>query len=427
MSDTVDRARPKAIDGKITDEDIDRQRRQIGVSQYTYGSAYNRLPSDDGIRHFAFGMVGDDNPLWHEPKYAETTRWRGMIAPPLFPTAAGVNETPPPATPEIKALFKGLYRGVGRYNVGTRWLLFKPIRPGDHIFHDQCVDDVQVKAQSSFAGSRTVLERFRHLYVNRDGEPVAVRYESFVNAERGGSKETGKYAGVERQVYSKEEIEKIDRLYAGEERRGAEPRWWEDVAAGDEIVPVVKGPLGLVEIIAAHMGWGMGSTYGGGPLRYAWKTRQKLANFYVDDRYGVPGSMMRVHWDEDRAQDLGLPTAYDYAQMRSNWLAHAITNWMGDDAWIKSLHTEVRMFNFHGDTSVISGRVTDKRSEDGNSVVDLDLRLVNQRQETTAIARATVLLPSKDRGPVTLPTPDPELALRGAQLMAEAAARAKAE
>ena len=425
MSEAAEKSRPKAIKAKIDDADIERQRRQIGVSQFVHDQAFNRQVSEDVIRHFAFGMVGDDNPLWHEPDYGATTRWRGQIAPPLFATTTGVNETPPYA-PEQKALFKGLYQGVGRYNVGGRWQLFRPIRPGDQLYHDLCVDDVQVKENSSFSGARTVLERYRHLYVDKDGAPVAVRYESFVNAERGGSKETGKHAGIERQVYTPDEIAEIDRLYAAEEVRGAEPRWWEDVAEGDDLTPVVKGPFGMVEVIAAHLGWGLGATYGGGPLRYNWKTRQKIPAFYSEDRYGVPGSMMRVHWDPERASDLGLPAPYDYGQMRTNWAGHLITNWMGDDAWISSLHTEVRMFNFHGDTTVMSGRVVSKRPEGAQRVVDLDVRGTNQRKEVTLVARATVILPSREAGPVILPHADSELLERGARLMTEASARLRA-
>ena len=127
MSDTsvAGERSPKKIDGKITDDDIERQRRQIGVPQFTHAQAFNWAVSGDVIRHYAFGFVGDDNPLWHDPEYGKTTRWRGQIAPPLFASSTGLNETPKP-TPETKALFKGLYRGVGRYNVGTNWSFFMP-------------------------------------------------------------------------------------------------------------------------------------------------------------------------------------------------------------------------------------------------------------------------------------------------------------
>ena len=429
MSEAAEISKSKAIDAKISDADIERERRQIGVSQYMHDEAHSRVASEDVIRHFAFGMVGDDNPLFHEPEYGATTRWRGMIAPPLFACSVGVNDTPPYATAEEKALFKGLYKGVGRYNVGGEWQLFRPIRPGDQVYHDLCVASVEVKERSSFSGARTVIDRIQQLYLTKDGEPVAIRYEKFVNAERGGSKETGKYANVKRHVYTKEEIEAIDRLYENEERRGAEPRWWEDVQAGDKLKPMVKGPLSTVDIICAHLGWGVQhfAGYGQGPLRFGWQTRRKLKAFYSEDKYGVPQPMIRLHWDQERAEDLGLPAPYDYGQMRSQWAAHAVTNWMGDDAWISAIETDIRMFNFHGDTTVLTGQVMDKRVEGIHRLVDLEVKGTNQRNEVNVSAKATVLLPSRDSGPVVLPLPDEEFRARGARLMTESAKRLRAK
>jgi acyl dehydratase len=415
----------KAIDAKISDEDIERERRQIGISQYQHEHAHNRAVTEDGIRNFAFGMIGDDNPLYHEPEYGALSRWRGMIAPPLFAVSTGINETPPYASAETKALFKGLYRGVGRYNVGANWELFRPIRPGDQLYHDMCTAEVKVKESSKFSGSRTVVDKVQHLFVNSNGEPVAVRYENFVNAERGGSKEQGKYAGIKRQIYTSEDIANIDKLYAEETRRGAEVRWWEDVKVGDELSPMVKGPLSTMDIICAHLGWGVNhfAGYGNGPLRFMWKTRQKLKAFYSDDPYGVPAPMMRLHWDQDRAEDLGLPAPYDYGQMRTQWAAHAVTNWMGDDAWMSKFDSEIRTFNFHGDTTTLTGAVTEKAVKDGRHIVRLAVTGTNQRQEVNVSARATVILPSQEVGPIVLPTPSDELWRRGARLMSEAAQR----
>jgi acyl dehydratase len=202
--------------GRITDEDIARNRAQIGVPQHQHDAPHNRSVNQEVISHFAFGMVADDNPLWHDPEHGKRSRWRGQIAPPLFVTSTGLNETPKPTDPETKALFKGLYRGVGRYNVGTNWKLYQPIRPGDVIYVDSAVHRVDVKEKSSFSGGRTVIDAVRHLYVDKDGLPVALRIENFVNAERSGSKKVSKHAGLKRHVYTAEEIAEIDAHYARE-------------------------------------------------------------------------------------------------------------------------------------------------------------------------------------------------------------------
>ena len=73
-----------------------------------------------------------------------------------------------------------------------------------------------------------------------------------------------------------------------------------------------------------------------------------------------------------------------------------MTNWMGDDAFLKRLRVEVRRFNVYGDTQFCKGRVARKYIHDGNALVDVDIWTENQRGEITAPGTATVLLPSRD-------------------------------
>jgi len=193
----------------------------------------------------------------------------------------------------------------------------------------------------------TVIDSYRFLYVNRLGEPVCTHELSFVNAERQASKENGRYTDFKRQSYTPEDIERIDAVYAAEEVRGAETRWWEDVNVGDTLAPVVKGPLRICDIVGFHIGWGMGQTYGQDPCAYGWEAPSPHARFLtLAMSTGFPTIVQRLHWDEKRAADLGLPAPYDYGTMRTNWLGHLITNWMGDEGWLMRLKTEMRVFNF---------------------------------------------------------------------------------
>jgi len=178
----------------------------------------------------------------------------------------------------------------------------------------------------------------------------------------------------------------------------------------------------MVDIISMHMGMGLSSS-GIGPLGLAYAQRRKMPAFYVPDRYGVPDVVQRVHWDHDRAQELGLPTSYDYGQMRTSWLIHLVTNWMGDDAWLWSLECQSRLFNFMGDATICSGSVTAKRIEGSHHVVDLQLAAINQRGENTSPGTATVILPSRETGPVVLPAPEPDVAKRAPAILQEASLR----
>ena len=53
-----------------------------------------------------------------------------------------------------------------------------------------------------------------------------------VRTERTKARERKKYDEIEIKAYTDEEIDEIEAQYAAEAPRGAEPRWWEDVAGG---------------------------------------------------------------------------------------------------------------------------------------------------------------------------------------------------
>lgn len=421
MSDVATKAEPAGKDSaKISDEDIERAKRQIGVPKFAYNKPYNEVASSDGMSHFAFAY-GDANPLYRSREYGRRTRWRDQIAPPLFLHATGTNLTPKPG-PELKALFKGLFRGIGKYYTGVEWTWWQPVYPDDQVFVERYTSDIIVRDKSSFSGGRTVTEIYRDLYVDRAGLPVGMREESYLSADREGTKKAGKYANIERQRYTPDDIARIDEVYAAEQLRGAEPRYWEDVEVGEELTPLAKGPLTMVDIISMHMGFGLSSS-GIGPLGLGYAQRKKMPAFYVEDAYGVPDVVQRVHWDHERAQSLGLPTSYDYGQMRTSWAIHLVTNWMGDDAWLWKLSCQSRSFNFMGDCTICTGKVVNKRCEGPHHLVDIEIASTNQRGQNTAPGTATVILPSRNDGPVVLPQSPVDILRRGAQMLSGSVSR----
>jgi transposase-like protein len=54
--------------------------------------------------------------------------------------------------------------------------------------------------------------------------------------------------------WTPEEMEKVDQDILAEEIRGHKTRYWEDVAVGEELKPVVKGIFGLTDMIAYCVG-----------------------------------------------------------------------------------------------------------------------------------------------------------------------------
>ena len=129
---------------------------------------------------------------------------------------------------------------------------------------------------------------------------------------------------------------------------------------------------------------------------------------YPPNDLNVPDTVQRLHWEAARAQELGLPTSYDYGAMRETWLCHLLTDWIGDDGWLWRLSCQHRRFNFIGDTTWVRGKVIDKRQHDGRNEVDVEIWCENQRGTITTPGTATVLLPTRAQLEVALPNPPVE-------------------
>jgi len=391
----------------ITDEGVARLRARIGVPEPHPQPPHYLRPNEDAFRHVAIAY-GDDNPLWCYPDYARRSRWEGSFAPPPLvggDTLIGEDEVTEIA-PEHRDLMKGdPLRGVHAYYASSVREWWAPLRPGHRVRRRNALVGVLDK-ESDFA-ARAVYEWTASVFQTDDGAMLAGQYRNMVRTEREKARERKRDATVEVAQWTEEEIAELDEQYRAEAglRRGAEPRYWEDVEEEDEFGPLVKGPLTVTDIICWHVGMGMG-LYGVRPLRLAWQRRQQIPRFYHRDPQGIPDVMQRVHWDPEYARKAGNLTTYDYGRMRETWLIHLCTDWMGDDGWLWRLDCEFRKFNYVGDVQWMRGRVTRKYlAEGGRPAVDVDVWGESQRGEITAPGHATVLLPSREHGAVRLPDP----------------------
>ncbi len=143
--------------------------------------------------------------MFHDHEYGKTTRWHGQIAAPTFPISTGLDQTPKFTDPERKKLFRGLFRGTGKYYSGVKWTWYQPIYAGRLVLAENYTLDVQVK-ESEFSGGRSVKETYRFLYVDADGNPIATRDESYINAERQGSKKSGKLKDIDAQALDRRRV-----------------------------------------------------------------------------------------------------------------------------------------------------------------------------------------------------------------------------
>lgn len=405
----------QAVAYEIADHDIERQRRLIGHWEPLRIAEYVQTASHDSIRNWAFGC-GDDNPLFTDPAYARRTRWGGVIAPGMMVGQINRPMQGDPVPDEIRALRKSLFKGIHVFVSGSNFRFYRPVRPGDTIYGFGGDLGCDVK-QSEFAG-RSVIVTSRRVKVNQRAEVVATYDILRVLTERKTAAARGKYAAVQPATYSPEEWQAIEDIYAAEQVRGPDPRWFEDVAAGDSLGLQAKGPLTVTDIICFHAaGYGF-TPYAPTANRRAHRNRKRIPAFYVRNEHGIPDVAQRLHWDPVWAQAIGNPMAYDYGVMRENFLWQYLNDWAGDDAIITHVRDEVRKFNYMGDVQRATGEVVAKREERGQSLVDVVARFTNQRGEETVRATATIALPTRSRPLPLYPDVPDELAETAARMMA---------
>lgn len=382
----------------VAEAALERSRRRIGVPQRIL-PAHIRQVHADSSRHFAFGY-GDDNPLYCDPDYAAETRWGTLIAPPNFIYCMGENAVTE-WTPEQKQALKGdPFAGFRSYQSLVEFEYYRPLRAGDRcqVMRAQ----VGVQDGTGECGERTAQVVNDSLFANGDGDIVAVHRITWVYSQPHGRANSGR-ALPDPASYSDGELAEIDAMYDAEIRRGATTRYFEDVQVGDRIEPRVKGPLVLTDIVLWHLGWGMQFTPPGA-FALSRRVRRKAPGLFPRNTCNIPDTVQRMHWEPERARELGNPTSHDYGAMRESWLSQALTDWAGDDGWLFKLSCEHRRPNYLGDASWVRGTVVDKVEIEGRCEVHLELTCENQRDEMTTTGTAVVLLPTFD-GPVKLPQP----------------------
>ena len=329
--------------GRITADGVQRYRNRIGVL-IPQPPPFNTEVHVDTIRHFATAY-GDDNPLYADPDYARSTRWGVTPAPPMFVSTMGTTDARPSrstcATPVGGAPRRAVVPVGERLAVVPAGAARRP--PQRQLLHRGRRGEAEPVRRRTAA-----VVYHRKEFLNQRGELAAVYRYYFWFAEREASEKTGKYMGVEPKNLHARGVDEIDAAYANEFRRGGDTLYWEDVSESDEMPTMVKGPLSTVEIIGWHQGAGAGFQVA--PLRLGYLNRRRIPTFYPKNDYGYYDVAQRVHWEDKRANKVGAPRSYDYGMMRTSWIIHYCTNWMGDDGFLWKQSDQTRKFNFHGDT-----------------------------------------------------------------------------
>lgn len=368
---------------RITDRGLEQLRERIGITIGDTLEPWCHEATRDNIRHYAHG-IGDDNPLWCDPRYAARSSHGGIVALPSFLFA----------TSRIVSGYVGGLSGVHAMWSGSDWTWHQFVRRNDEISTEAYLKDL-VEHETRFAG-RAVQQIYHVNFFNQHGDKVAEADSWCFRTERDHAREQGtKYShvrGREPHRYSRDELSRFYELYRSEKVRGSTTLYWEDVDEGSQLPVMLKGPMTVTGFIAFAQGWG-GLYIRANKL--AWKMIDAHPGLGIENRFGIPDVPERVHWEEDFALEVGAPGAYDYGPERASWLMHQLTNWMGDDGFLCKASCKIRRHNPEGDVLLIKARVARKYTDEGRNLVEIEQEAHNQTGELSVVGQGVVQLPTR--------------------------------
>ena len=143
-----------------------------------------------------------------------------------------------------------------------------------------------------------------------------------------------------------------------------EQLYYEDVAVGSEITPLVKQPT----------------------------TRQLVM------WAGASGDYYPIHYDKDFAQSKGLPGVIVHGQLVGCFLSQLMTDWIGEQGSLRKLSCNYKRINFPGEALICKGTVTKKYVKDEEHYIECSLWAENMKGEKTVSGRAVVVIPTREQG-----------------------------
>ncbi|MFQ6029595.1 MAG: MaoC family dehydratase N-terminal domain-containing protein, partial [Dehalococcoidia bacterium] len=326
----------------------------------------NRFAISDEMAFDVADAIEDPNPLYVDPQYARSSRFAGLLCPPL----ATWKDIGPPigyfgAGQESHFQVPLPFNSYG-LNGGSDWQFLRPSYVGTWITRQFRILDIFEKEGRS--GPLVFVVR-QETQTNQLEQVISQARRVSIHRALPAGEQPGQATQVS------EELQTVpvsppdpDVILAKPQDEPQPQRYFEDVAVGAELTAVVKGPL-----TTAHL------------VRWA------AAN----------GNYARIHWDLPFAQlHQGLPNVVVNGSLKNQYLGQLLLNFAGEEGWFRRFYVEHRGMDFPGDVITASGTITAKREQNDFGLVDCAVRLVNSRGEQTASGRGTVVLPKRGQ---TLP------------------------
>ena len=377
----------RMAEATLDEEMLETMRAKVGLELRIEHSTNNREVTRLSIERFAAG-IGDTNPLWMDEEVARASAYGAPVAPCSW----------------VICCFSGLqfgWPGLGSFHSSSDVRIVRPIFQGDHLTPTCTYRGFDGPRASTFA-KQTVTDHFLNTYTNQRGETVAEISWDVINFERQTARASSASTSGELQLphpWTAEELTAIEDQVAGEQPRGAQPRWWDDLEVGDRIDELVKGPIGMTDEIAFV-------SSGGAPIPRLAAHRASLLQYrkhpawaFRDPTTSALEPIYAVHYNAHAAQAMGVAMQYDVGFQRQAWQMHLLTDWMGDEGWLKHCSAQYRSFVYLSDVVRLGGEVTAKYVDsDGEAVVDIRTHATNQRGADVMPGVATVALPTRAGG-----------------------------
>jgi acyl dehydratase len=147
--------------------------------------------------------------------------------------------------------------------------------------------------------------------------------------------------------------------------------YFEDIAVGQDIPALVKGPMTTAHIVrwsAAMENWHR--------IHYDWH--------YATQHDRLPDVMVNGSW-------------------KQHIMIQLLFDWAGETGWPWKIDFKFRGMNVPGDTLTAWGRVTAKEERGAFGLVSLDIGLKNQRGDEGTPGTAAVVLQKRGGPPVPYP------------------------
>ncbi len=109
----------------------------------------------------------------------------------------------------------------------------------------------------------------------------------------------------------------------------------------------------------------------------------------VNDEY------LYLHMDDAAGQAAGQSGAFGMGTLRLSYVLNALRDWIGDEAEIRELSMQFRAINNKNDVLTTRAVVVEKVAEAADTLVRLEIDVINQDGASTSPGHALVWLPSR--------------------------------